>query len=78
MKIESIQSTKKLIKKEDHTQIGIVNYKINPFVRDAMEITSSAIVRRLQDKTQVFPLDKNDFIRTRLTYSLEVSSIGKQ
>ena len=28
-------------------------------------------------KTQVFPLDKSDFIRTRLTHSLEVSSFGK-
>ena len=28
-------------------------------------------------KTQVFPLDKSDFIRTRLTHSLEVSSLGK-
>ena len=31
----------------------------------------------MQDKTQVFPLDKSDFIRTRLTHSLEVSSFAK-
>lgn len=29
-----------------------------------------------QDKTQVFPLDKSDFIRTRLTHSIEVSTIA--
>ena len=40
-------------------------------------IIGSASFRRLQDKTQVFPLDKSDFIRTRLTHSLEVSSFGK-
>ncbi|MFR7442847.1 MAG: HD domain-containing protein [Sellimonas intestinalis] len=37
----------------------------------------SASFRRLQDKTQVFPLDQSDFVRTRLTHSLEVSSFAK-
>lgn len=32
----------------------------------------------MQDKTQVFPLDKSDFIRTRLTHSIEVSTIARQ
>ncbi len=47
------------------------------FERDYHRIISSAAFRRLQDKTQVFPLDKSDFIRTRLTHSLEVSSFAK-
>lgn len=47
------------------------------FEKDYHKIISSASFRRLQDKTQVFPLDKSDFIRTRLTHSLEVSSIGR-
>ena len=34
-------------------------------------------MRRLQDKTQVFPLDSSDFVRTRLTHSLEVASLAK-
>src|SRR5690606_35330018 len=34
-------------------------------------------VRRLQDKAQVFPLQENDFTRTRLTHSLEVSALAK-
>ncbi len=44
------------------------------FEKDYHRIIGSASFRRLQDKTQVFPLDQSDFIRTRLTHSLEVSS----
>ena len=47
------------------------------FEKDYHRIIGSAAFRRLQDKTQVFPLDKSDFIRTRLTHSLEVSSFAK-
>ncbi len=47
------------------------------FEKDYHRIIGSASFRRLQDKTQVFPLDQSDFVRTRLTHSLEVSSFGK-
>ena len=47
------------------------------FEKDYHRIVGSASFRRMQDKTQVFPLDKSDFIRTRLTHSLEVSSLAK-
>ena len=47
------------------------------FQRDYDRLVFSAPFRRLQNKTQVFPLDKSDFIRTRLTHSLEVASLGK-
>lgn len=47
------------------------------FEKDYHRIIGSASFRRLQDKTQVFPLDKSDFVRTRLAHSLEVSSFGK-
>ena len=49
----------------------------NEFQKDYHRIVGSASFRRLQDKTQVFPLDKSDFIRTRLTHSMEVSSFAK-
>ncbi|MDO4619166.1 MAG: deoxyguanosinetriphosphate triphosphohydrolase [Lachnospiraceae bacterium] len=49
----------------------------NEFEKDYHRIIVSASFRRLQDKTQVFPLDKSDFIRTRLTHSLEVSSVAR-
>ncbi|MCI9527678.1 MAG: deoxyguanosinetriphosphate triphosphohydrolase [Lachnospiraceae bacterium] len=54
------------------------DYYISPFERDYERIVSSAAFRRLQDKTQVFPLAKSDFVRTRLTHSIEVSTIAKQ
>jgi len=47
------------------------------FEKDYHRIIGSASFRRLQDKTQVFPLDQSDFVRTRLTHSLEVSSLAK-
>lgn len=47
------------------------------FQRDFDRIVFSSAFRRLQDKTQVFPLSHSDYVRTRLTHSLEVSSVGR-
>jgi dGTPase len=49
----------------------------NPFQQDFDRIVFSASFRRLQDKTQVFPLAATDYVRTRLTHSLESSSVGR-
>src|SRR5690554_2207935 len=38
---------------------------------------NSAAVRRLQQKTQVFPLERNAAVRSRLTHSLEVQQTGR-
>ena len=37
----------------------------------------SSPFRRLQNKTQVFPLPGNIFVHNRLTHSLEVASVGR-
>ncbi len=47
------------------------------YQRDLDRIVFSSAFRRLQDKTQVFPLSQSDYVRTRLTHSLEVSSVGR-
>lgn len=44
------------------------------FRKDYHRIIGSASFRRLQDKAQVYPLRRGDFVRTRLTHSLEASS----
>ena len=49
----------------------------SPFQRDYDRIIFSSAFRRLQDKTQVFPLAHVDYVRTRLTHSLEVSCVGR-
>ncbi|WP_375755082.1 dGTP triphosphohydrolase [Corallococcus exercitus] len=47
------------------------------FDRDYDRTVFSTPVRRLQDKTQVFPLEPNDAVRTRLTHSMEVSTLAR-
>lgn len=47
------------------------------FQRDFDRVVFSSAFRRMQDKTQVFPLSKVDYVRTRLTHSLEAASIGR-
>ena len=47
------------------------------FQRDFDRIIFSSAFRRLQDKTQVFPMPVSDFVHSRLTHSIEVSSLGR-
>lgn len=77
MEWESLLATSKLGPEAEEPKAW-ASYPINAFEPDYTKIVSSAAFRRLQDKTQVFPLDKSDFIRTRLTHSIEVSTIARQ
>ena len=47
------------------------------FQRDYDRLVFSAPFRRLQNKTQVFPLPGSIFVHNRLTHSLEVSCVGR-
>ncbi|MFT4095106.1 MAG: deoxyguanosinetriphosphate triphosphohydrolase [Niabella sp.] len=47
------------------------------FERDWDRIIFSSPFRRLQNKTQVFPLPEEIFVHNRLTHSLEVASVGR-
>lgn len=47
------------------------------FKRDYDRLIFSAPFRRMQNKTQVFPLPGSIFVHNRLTHSLEVSSVGR-
>ena len=49
----------------------------SPFLLDLDRITFSSFFRRLQDKTQVHPLSEGGRVRSRLTHSVEVASVGR-
>ncbi|WP_111707165.1 deoxyguanosinetriphosphate triphosphohydrolase [Lutibacter citreus] len=59
----------RLRNKQDETRLG--------FEVDYDRIIFSDSFRSLQDKTQVIPLSKTDFVHTRLTHSLEVSVVAR-
>lgn len=50
---------------------------VREFESDRGRIINSAAIRRLQQKTQVFPLERNAAVRSRLTHSLEVQQVGR-
>lgn len=58
----------------NHTQTVVSR---TDFQRDFDRIIFSSSFRRLQNKTQVFPLPGSVFVHNRLTHSLEVSSVGR-
>lgn len=62
-------TNKRIRKEQDETRLG--------FEVDYDRIIFSQEFRSLQDKTQVIPLSKTDFVHTRLTHSLEVSVVGR-
>ncbi|MEP4531962.1 MAG: deoxyguanosinetriphosphate triphosphohydrolase [Cyclobacteriaceae bacterium] len=61
----------------DKTEIELSKETRSRFEQDFDRLIFSHPFRKLQDKTQVFPLPEDDFVHTRLTHSLEVSSVGR-
>ncbi|MHB1407318.1 MAG: dGTPase [Desulfitobacteriaceae bacterium] len=51
--------------------------KVDEFYSDRSRIIYSSSFRRLQQKAQVFSLEPNSSVRTRMTHSLEVSDLGR-
>ena len=63
--------------RENTTVEKTSNDNRSPFKKDFDTVCNSTILRRLQDKAQVFPLEQEDYARTRLTHSIEVLSIAE-
>ena len=79
MEWEKLLSNKRIKELQTGTlksNIGDTEFR-SEFQRDYDRCLFSTPVRRLQDKAQVFPLEPNDSVRTRLTHSLEVSQIAR-
>lgn len=79
MQLISDKRLRELNEKEEKTKNEESQY---PYERDEAEkdygrVLFSTPFRRLADKTQVFPLEKNDSVRTRLTHSCEVASLAR-
>jgi len=68
-------SSKRLGHEEEH--VKNVDNARSQFQRDYDRIIFSSPFRRLQNKTQVFPLPGSIFVHNRLTHSLEVASVGR-
>ena len=73
MNWEQLISNKRLGQEHRHTER---HDDRTEFKRDYDRLIFSAPFRRLQNKTQVFPLPGSVFVHNRLTHSLEVSSVG--
>ena len=76
MKWESLLSLKRFGDKNKRLRIEQDNLRLG-FEVDYDRIVFSNPFRSLQDKTQVIPFSKTDFVHTRLTHSLEVSVVGR-
>ena len=55
---------------------GTQGLKLSSFEEETLDIVTMSSFRRLQDKAQVFPLESGDFVRTRLTHSIEAMIVA--
>lgn len=73
MNWDKLLSTKRTGEKDSELK----EYDRTQFQRDFDRLIFSSPFRRMQDKTQVFPLPGSVFVHNRLTHSLEVASVGR-
>lgn len=74
MKWEKLISNKRLGQEDRHSER---HDDRSEFKRDYDRLIFSAPFRRMQNKTQVFPLPGSIFVHNRLTHSIEVASVGR-
>ena len=73
MEWKQLISNKRFGQEHKHAEL---HYDRSEFKRDYDRLIFSSAFRRLQNKTQVFPLPGSIFVHNRLTHSLEVASVG--
>ena len=61
----------------NRTDLNEEHRDLSVFESDRGRIINSAAIRRLQQKTQVFSLERNAAVRSRLTHSMEVQQVGR-
>ena len=74
MNWQTLLSHKRFGKEDSHKALS---ERRSEFLRDYDRLIFSPAFRRMQNKTQVFPLPGSIFVHNRLTHSLEVASVGR-
>ncbi|MFT4061611.1 MAG: deoxyguanosinetriphosphate triphosphohydrolase [Edaphocola sp.] len=77
MQWQQLYTTQRSGSKHAHHSDDAASALRTSFVRDYDRIVFSSAFRRLQNKTQVFPLPGAVFVHNRLTHSMEVASVGR-
>ena len=72
-----IWSSRRVAETDDSAARATADVMRSRFQQDYDRLLFSTPVRRLSDKTQVWPMDANDGVRTRLTHSHEVANLAR-
>ncbi|MFC3123155.1 dGTPase [Agaribacter flavus] len=69
--------TERALQSASRGQAASISALETAYESDRGRILNSVAIRRLQQKTQVFPLERNAAVRSRLTHSMEVMQVGR-